>query len=193
MTVLDIILLLIFIGSAWYGFRKGIIKQLGSLAAIVVAIIACRTLGQPVAEMLSGSNPDWQASAVSRATVSIIANALVYLVAYYGVILIAKVMRMVSHAVLLGPLDRITGAAFAVAKYFLLVSLLLNLYIAVFPSARLSEKSHLCGGRVVLLTPPGCSVRCRPLSRATTAATSIASTRLPNQPKQPYKRPLKSL
>ena len=61
-------------------------------------------------------------------------------------------MRMVSHAVLLGPLDRITGAAFAVAKYFLLVSLLLNLYIAVFPSARLSEKSHLCGGRVVLLT-----------------------------------------
>ncbi len=59
---------------------------------------------------------------------------------------------MVSHAVLLGPLDRITGAAFAVAKYFLLVSLLLNLYIAVFPSARLSEKSHLCGGRVVLLT-----------------------------------------
>ena len=162
----------------------------------MVAIIACRTLGQPVAEMLSGSNPDWQASAVSRATVSIIANASVYLVAYYGVILIAKVMRMVSHAVLLGPLDRITGAAFAVAKYFLLVSLLLNLYIAVFPSARLSEKSHLCGGRVVLLTArfaPGCSVRCRPLSRATTAATSIASTRLPNQPKQPYKRPLKSL
>ena len=152
MTVLDIILLLIFIGSAWYGFRKGIIKQLGSLAAIVIAIIACRTLGQPVAEMLSGSNPDWQASAVSRATVSIIANALVYLVAYYGVILIAKLMRMVSHAVLLGPLDRITGAAFAVGKYFLLVSLLLNLYIAVFPSARLSEKSHLCDGRVVLLT-----------------------------------------
>ena len=72
MTVLDIILLLIFIGSAWYGFRKGIIKQLGSLAAIVVTIIACRTLGQPVAEMLSGRNPDWQASAVSRATVSIL-------------------------------------------------------------------------------------------------------------------------
>ncbi|MDE5989809.1 MAG: CvpA family protein [Duncaniella sp.] len=152
MTALDIILLLIFIGSAWLGFRKGIIKQLGSLAAIVIAIIACRCLGQPVTEMLTGAHPDWQASPISRATVSILANALIYLVAYYGVIIVAKLLRMVSHAILLGPLDRIAGAAFSVAKYFLLVSLLLNLYMVIFPSDTLSSRSHLCNGRVVVLT-----------------------------------------
>ena len=103
MTALDIILLLVFIGSAWLGFRKGIIKQLGSLAAIVIAIIA-------------------------------------------------KLLCMVSHAVFLGPLDRIAGAAFSVAKYFLLVSLLLNLYMVIFPDTPLRTKSNLCGGRVVTLT-----------------------------------------
>lgn len=152
MTALDIILLLVFIGSAWFGFRKGIIKQLGSLAAIVIAIIACRCLGPTVVTLLMGSHPDWQASPISHATVSILANAVIYLVAYYGVILLAKLLRMVSHAVFLGPLDRIAGAAFSVAKYFLLVSLLLNLYMVIFPDTPLRSKSNLCGGRVATLT-----------------------------------------
>ena len=77
---------------------------------------------------------------------------MIYLVAYYGVILLAKLLRMVSHAVFLGPLDRIAGAAFSVAKYFLLVSLLLNLYMVIFPDTPLRTKSNLCGGRVVTLT-----------------------------------------
>ena len=79
-------------------------------------------------------------------------HAAIYLVAYYGVILLAKLLRMVSHAVFLGPLDRIAGAAFSVAKYFLLVSLLLNLYMVIFPDTPLRTKSNLCGGRVVTLT-----------------------------------------
>lgn len=152
MTALDIILLIIFIVSAWLGFRKGIIRQLGSLAAIVVAIIACRTLAPSVAELIFGSHPDWETGSISHATVSIVSNCIVYLVAYYAVILIAKLLHTVSHAVLLGPLDHIAGAAFSVAKYFLLVSLLLNLYIVLFPASSLRSKSHLCGGRVVELT-----------------------------------------
>lgn len=151
MTALDIILLLIFIGSAWLGFRKGIIKQLGSLAAIVIAIIACRCLGQPVTEMLTGAHPDWQASPISRATVSILANAMIYLVAYYGVIIVAKLLRMVSHAILLGPLDRIAGAAFSMAKYFLLFSLLLNLYMVIFPDTPLRTKSNIGSLRAVAI------------------------------------------
>lgn len=152
MTAIDIILLLIFIVSAWFGFRKGIIKQLGSLAAIVLAIIACRMFGPQVTDIYMAGHPEYENSAISHYTVSILANAVIYLVAYYAVILVAKLLRMISHAVLLGPLDSIGGAIFSVAKIFLLVSLLLNLYIVCFPSTSLLSKSRLAGGKAVEMT-----------------------------------------
>lgn len=151
MTAIDIILILVFVFSAWLGFRKGIITQLGAVAAIVIAIIACRILGPQIESMVMGSHPDWQTSSVSHYTVSIVTNCVIYLLAYYGVLIAARLMRTVSHAVLLGPLDRLAGAAFSVAKYFLLVSLLLNLYIAVFPDTKLLSASRLGGGYAVEL------------------------------------------
>lgn len=124
MAAIDIILLLIFIVSAWLGFRKGIITQLGSVAAIVIAIIACRMFGGTVEQIFFDNHPDWQAgSSISHYAVSILANGVIYLVAYYAVILVAKLLHTVSHIVLLAPLDHIAGAAFSVAKYGLVVSL----------------------------------------------------------------------
>lgn len=151
MAVIDIILLLIFIVSAWLGFRKGIITQLGSVAAIVIAIIACRMFGGVIEEIIVGNNYDWQANPLPRYSFSILVNCAIYLVTYYSVILIARMLHTVSHAVLLGPIDHIAGAAFSVAKYALLVSLLLNLYIAVFPGTTLLSKSRLAGGRAIEL------------------------------------------
>ncbi len=148
MAVIDILLILIFILSALLGFRKGIITQLGSVAAIVIAIIACRMLGAQVTDLMFGP-PDPSQSSLSHYAHSIIANGVIYIVVYYGVVLVAKLLRMVTHAVLLGPLDRIAGAAFSVAKYFLLVSLLINLYVVCFPNTTLLSKSRLAGGQAV--------------------------------------------
>lgn len=149
MAAIDIILILIFALSAWLGFRKGIITQLGSVAAIVIAIIACRVLGSQISDMILASHPDWAAESIKRYGVSILANCGIYIVVYYGVVIIARLLRSVTHAVLLGPLDRIAGAAFSVAKYFLLVSILLNLYIVLFPSTTLLSRSRLAGGQAV--------------------------------------------
>lgn len=151
MAAIDIILLLIFIVSAWLGFRKGIITQLGSVAAIVIAIIACRMFGGTVGELLFGSHPEWENSSLSRYGVSIVANCLIYVVVYYAVIIVAKLLRTVSHAILLGPVDRIAGAAFSIAKYGLLVSLLLNLYVVLFPNTTLLSRSRLGEGKAVEL------------------------------------------
>lgn len=151
MAAIDIILILIFIVAGALGYRKGIITQLGSVAAIVVAIIGCRMLGGTVSDLLFESHPAWEDSSLSRYGVSIISNCIIYLVVYYAVILIAKMLRTVSHAVFLGPLDRIAGAAFSVAKYSLVVSLLLNLYIVLFPSTTLISKSELAGGKAAEL------------------------------------------
>ncbi|MBD5300916.1 MAG: CvpA family protein [Bacteroides sp.] len=153
MAAIDIILILIFILTAWLGFRKGLIVQLGSVAAIVVAIIACRMFGATVENLFFDCHPDWQTgSSLSRYGVSILANGVIYLVAYYAVILVAKFLHTATHAILLAPLDHIAGALFSVAKYGLLVSLLLNLYIVLFPSAKFLADSRLAGGKVVELT-----------------------------------------
>ncbi|MDE6813633.1 MAG: CvpA family protein, partial [Duncaniella sp.] len=129
MAAIDIILILIFILTAWLGFRKGLIVQLGSVAAIVVAIIACRMFGATVENLFFDCHPDWQTgSSLSRYGVSILANGIIYLVAYYAVILVAKFLHTATHAILLAPLDHIAGALFSVAKYGLLVSLLPDSY-----------------------------------------------------------------
>lgn len=151
MVTIDIILLLVFIVAAWLGFRKGFITQLGSVAAIVVAIIACRLFGQSVEEIIMGQHPEWD-SGFSHYAVSIVANCLIYVLVYYAVLLVARLLHQLTHVVFLSPADHIAGAAFSVAKYGLLVSLLLNLYIALFPDTKLLANSRLAGGKVVELT-----------------------------------------
>lgn len=148
MTAIDIILLLIFTVAAWVGFRKGFITQLGSVAAIIVAIVACRMFGASLEASILGEYPDWN-SGFSRYGVSIIANALIYVIVYYAVVIISKFLKAITHAILLGPLDRIAGAIFSVGKYGLVVSLILNLYIVLFPDTSLLADSRLADGKAV--------------------------------------------
>ena len=77
----------------------------------------------------------------------ILANAGIYIVVYYAVILAAKLIKTVTHTLLLGPLDRIAGAIVNVIKWFLALSVALNLYITLFPNTSLNELSHLDNGR----------------------------------------------
>ena len=151
MTAIDIIIILIFIAATCLGYRKGIITQLGSFVAIIIAIIACRTFGQQVEDLIMEANHDWQTTAIPRYTVSIAANCAIYLITYYLVVFIARLLRTVTHAVFLGPIDRIAGAAFSLAKYFLVVSLLINVYIAIFPSTTLLSRSRLGSGKIISL------------------------------------------
>ncbi len=151
MAFIDILLILIAIVGAWIGFRKGIITQLGSLAAIVIAIIVCRLAGSMVVDLILSSHQSWQADALKRFSVSVVTNCIIYVVVYYGIILLSRFIKTATHALLLGPIDRIAGAVFTMAKYFLLVSLLLNLYIALVPSTKLLSKSRIAGGQAIEL------------------------------------------
>jgi len=151
MTVLDIIILIIFIVAAVLGFRKGFITQVGSLAAIVIGIIACRMFAPQVVGLISPTPAEVAEGANScpEYLTTIIACCIIYLVAYYAVILVVKLLKLVAHTVLLGPLDRIGGAIVSVVKWFIPVSLVLNLYLAMNPDCNLAEKVHIAGGQPV--------------------------------------------
>lgn len=147
MPLIDIILLIIFIVAAVIGFRKGFIAQVGSVAAIIIAIIACRTLGSAATDMIMPQSPG--DSSMSRIMASVIAYCGIYLVAYYAVILVVKLLKLVTHTLFLGPLDRIGGAIISILKWGLAVSLVLNLYLVLWPDGKLLQTSTLAGGRPV--------------------------------------------
>lgn len=106
MPTIDIIILIVFAVSAVMGFRKGLITQVGSVAAIIIGIIACRMFSSQVAGMITPSGGP-EVNSMSNYGASILACCIIYIVAYYCVIIVAKFLKLVTHTLLLGPLDHI--------------------------------------------------------------------------------------
>lgn len=146
MTILDIILIVAFIAAAAWGFYKGIINQVGAIAAIVLAIVACRAFGGPAMSMI-GTDPE--ASAMTTFGKTVLVYAVIYFVVYYAVILVARLLKLVTHTVLLGPIDRIAGAVFNIAKVSVVASLLLNVFLWVFSSYTPEQLSTAAGGKLI--------------------------------------------
>lgn len=148
MPVIDIILLIIFIAAAVMGYRKGFIAQAGAVAAIVVSVIACRMLGPSVTDWIMAGH-DSPESSMSRFMASAISYAGIYLIAYYAIILIVKLLKLVTHTLFLGPLDRIGGAIVNILKWGLALSLVFNLYLALWPDGKLLSSSTIAGGKPI--------------------------------------------
>ncbi|WP_301706996.1 CvpA family protein [uncultured Duncaniella sp.] len=148
MPTIDIIILIVFAVSAVMGFRKGLITQVGSVAAIIIGIIACRMFGSQVAGMITPSGGPG-VNFMSNYGASILACCIIYIVAYYCVIIVAKFLKLVTHTLLLGPLDHIAGAVVNILKWFMVMSVALNLYMVVFSGTDINKASRLGDGRLV--------------------------------------------
>lgn len=134
------------------GLRKGLIAQAGQIIALVAGIIACRTLGPMAVEWLSADNP-----AESSGADSALAYALTFLLVYAAVLLVARLIRGVVHAVHLSILDRLGGAVFKAGVWLLILSIALNVWAALAPSSDLTDvKAHPERARVLDIAPAVC-------------------------------------
>lgn len=128
------ILLLIFAVAGLYavitGFMKGLLSQIGQIAGLIIGILASRAFTPSVLSMLIS---DADAEPASMFT-TVLCYILVYLVAYFSVVLLAKVLKLVVKAACLGILDRLGGALFKLAKWFLIISLAYNLLASAYPA-----------------------------------------------------------
>lgn len=129
MAILDLAIYIIIGVAAVTGYRRGFISQASSLAAIVIGIIACRVLGPTVTDLVVGAD----ANGLKRFAASVMAYICIYAVVGIGVKIVGRVLGKISHALLLGPLDGVAGAALSIAKWMIGISLVLNLYIAFNP------------------------------------------------------------
>lgn len=150
MAITDIIILVASALAAAWGFYKGIISQAGAIAAIVVGVIACRTLGAPAIEIVF-PDIDNQASSLNYYGARMVVYAVIYFVAYYAVVLVAKMLKLAVHSVFLGPIDRMAGALFGVLKILIVLSFLFNAFEFFKPGAIMAQPGHVADGGLVEL------------------------------------------
>lgn len=109
MNGFDLIVILLVGIAAVGGFLRGFVQEVLSLAAWVLALFAIRQLHTPLSV--------WMIDKLeSEVGGSIFAFALLLLIPYAGMKLIASVAGRATRASVLGPVDRVLGAGFGTIK-----------------------------------------------------------------------------
>lgn len=150
MTTLDVIILVVFVGAVAVGFYRGVIVQVGAVAAILFAVFLCRVGGYPLAEFIAGDEAPSELDVV-------VAKVIAFVIGYLGVRVVASLFKKVTHSLSLGGVDRLAGVVFSLFQWMLVLSLLINLWLVIKPDASLSEMSTLANGHaapaIVRLAP----------------------------------------
>ena len=109
MTLFDIIVLIIVGVAAIGGFMRGLVQEVLSLAAWVLAAFAIYYLHTPLTEGLRNYLD-------TEPTTSILAFALLLLIPYAAMKVIANNVGEASRNSILGPIDRVLGFGFGAIK-----------------------------------------------------------------------------
>lgn len=130
-TIINIIIIAVFIYAVISGFIKGLLSQVGQIVGLIIGVLASRTLSPSVVHML-GVDAN-EADSISPVS-TVLCYILIFIVAYFAVVLTAKMLKIVVKAACLGVLDRIGGAIFKLLKWAIILSLIYNLVVVCAPS-----------------------------------------------------------
>ncbi len=147
MSAFDIFVVAVAAVGAVLGFRRGLIAQAGQIIALVGGIMACRLFGPEAVALLSGEIPTPVADTA-------IAYALLFIAAYFLILIVARLIRGLAGAVHLGVLDRLAGAVFKACVWLLILSVLLNVWAALVPGSDLTDtRAHPRRALIMRLAP----------------------------------------
>lgn len=129
MSTFEIFLIIFSLIAIVWGAWVGLIRQLGSIAGIVLGILACRLFGDDAARWLASMAE----SGSSRTLLTVLAYIVVFLLAYFSAWAVARLVRAAAKKMQLGVLDRLCGAVFKLFLFIFCLSLALNLWAAIAP------------------------------------------------------------
>lgn len=127
MTGFDFIVLGIVAVAAIGGFLRGFLQEVLSLAAWVLAAFAIRYLHTPLTNTLVG----YLGSGISTA---VLAFALLLLIPYAAMKVIANNVGTASRSSVLGPIDRVLGFGFGALKGLVIVVIAFSLLVLGYDS-----------------------------------------------------------
>ena len=151
MNNLDLIILIPIILGFIFGLFKGLVKELASLAAIVLGIYGAKLF----APMFSGFLI--RSLSFSPKTALPLAYFFLFVIIAFTLLVLAKMLDKIFDSIYLGGLNKLFGGVFAALKYALVVSVLLNIFDAVdsrFPIIKPKSKSDSFSYKPVLKLAP---------------------------------------
>ncbi len=146
MSAIDILIIIVFIGAVIYGYWKGVIVQIGSLAGILLGILACRLFGPWLTDLLGGATGASQSIDIGYIN-SVVANGILFLLGFISAKLTARLIKTVTTAVKLSLIDKLLGVIFCLFEWFLILSILLNVWQVLRPGTDITSSSTLGNGR----------------------------------------------
>ena len=148
---LDLIILIPIVLGFIFGLFKGLIKELASLAAIVLGIYGARAFAPTISDFFIHS------LSFSSKTALPLTYLFLFILIATVLIILAKTLDKFFDSIALGGLNKLLGGVFAAFKYALIVSVLLNLFEAVdsrFPIIKPKSRTESIGYKRVLNLAP---------------------------------------
>lgn len=139
MSSIDIILIVVCGAAVITGFIKGAVRQIGSLAGVVIGFVAARIFGPDLGTALFCSATD--ETAMSPVVQQIIGCIAVFTVVWLIIFIVVRLIRGIVNTIGLGFIDRLAGAAIMLLKALLLLSVIMNIWYAVDPDNRIFTAS----------------------------------------------------
>ncbi|MCB2211155.1 CvpA family protein [bacterium] len=140
MTVLDLILLAVLALFVIRGIFRGFLLELFDLVSLVVGYFAARWLGPGFGWWLA------DALEIDRGWTGLIATIIVFVAVTIAVRMLAHVLKKITHAVMLGGIDRTLGALFGAFKTVLLAMAIF--FIALMSPWSQAATDYALQGRV---------------------------------------------
>lgn len=128
--IIDIVIAAVLLAALITGAVTGLVRQLGTMVAFVVAVLACRFFGPALCAALVSPESD------HLYLLTVLCYALVFVLAFIAVLLIARLLHATVKAMSLGAVNRILGALFRLALWLVVMSACLNVYFAICPGDR---------------------------------------------------------
>jgi membrane protein required for colicin V production len=134
MNYLDIILIIPLAYGLVQGLRKGLVKEIAGLLAILFGIYLARYWALPVSQALVDLT-GWTLNLCTP-----LAYAVVFIAVSLSITLLSYMLTKIIGAIMLGWLNRLLGGAFGIIKMLLLLSVILNFVAIVDQFMPVKEK-----------------------------------------------------
>lgn len=134
------LLICVALGIGLYsGYRKGVVRQLGSLVALFAAVLACHLFGDTVAgwaaSLMGVSSTDMLAREEYMGA-ALIGNIVLFVIVWWGAGILTNLLHDLVKAICLGGINSLIGAVLMALKVLVAVSILLNLWLFKNPDSK---------------------------------------------------------
>jgi membrane protein required for colicin V production len=132
----DLLMLAIVLFQVWRGFQKGLVRALIG----VVGWLAALYIGSHFAAVVAPAFAGVVASPAFQTACAFVVLVVAVLMMMWGA---GMLIRSVLHALALGPVERLAGAAFGAVKGLLVVLIMISLLAPFASSAQFLQRSQI--------------------------------------------------